>query len=216
VPAGRGHLEAALGHLLTAHLVEIGRRHPGLAGAEGGRQGGPDGRGAQDVAHRLVERAHRDDAHRFEGGRLAGVGGWQQDLADAKPGAEVGDGQAAPHRPDGAVEPELAAKQPLDQGRLRQMPLAGQQSERDRQVEMVAFLAQVGRRQVDDHHQRLEVETAVADGGAHPLAALPHRRVRQPDDMHLGDPVMDVDLHLYGPGLDPPGGRGSRAGEHAY
>lgn len=214
VAAGRGHLEAALGQLLTAHLLEVRRRHPCPAGAEGGRRGGPDRCGTQHVAHRLAQRTHGDDARRCERRGFARIGRRQQDLANAEPGTEVGDGKAAPHRPDGAVEAQLAAEQPPGQGRLRQMPLAGQQRESDRQVEMVALLAQVGRRQVDDHRQRIELEAAVADRGAHPLAAFPHRRVRQPDDVHLGQPMVSIDFHLDGAGLDPPGSGGCGAGEH--
>jgi len=78
----------------------------------------------------------------------------------------------------------------------------GEQAERDRQVEMAAFLQHIGRREVDGDMARRQRQTERRQRRPHPLARLGHRFVRQADngkrrqprgDRHLGLDVDDVD-----------------------
>ncbi len=166
------------------------------------------------MLHCLRQAVDADDRHRVEGGGLAGVCRRQQQLAHRQPGAELGDRQTAADRPDGAVETELAAEDPSLEAVRRQLPMRRQQRQRDRQVEVIAGLAQVRRRQVDDLEPRLQAKAAVAHRRAHPLAALAHGGVRQADDVHSGQAVLQIDLDVDRSGVDAPRGSGGGAGQH--
>ncbi len=52
-----------------------------------------------------------------------------------------------------------------------------------------------------------KLEARVAERGPHPLARLPHGRVREADDRERRQAAADVDLHQDIPGLDPDAGR---------
>jgi len=49
---------------------------------------------------------------------------------------------------------------------------------------------------------------------AHALAALSDRRLGQTDDLHLGEAVGNVDLHLDATGIDAPGCGSGGVGKH--
>ena len=145
-------------------------------------------------------------------------------------------GQHAAHRPDPAVQPELAEQHRVVEHVRRHHLLRGQDRRRDRQVEARAALGQAGRRQVDrDPLGRRPVLAAVHHRRAHPVARLRQRRVRQPDQavrrhadaevgLDLDQVPVDADQrHAAGPGqrhsghpphvLDP--GRAARRPQHA-
>ncbi len=88
-------------------------------------------------------------------------------------------GRRAPSRPS---SPQSRRPASTSGGRCA---VGGEQRERDRQVEVVALLAQVGGREVDGHRPRRQVEAAVGAARAHALAALAHGGVGQPDDLDL-------------------------------
>ena len=73
-----------------------------------------------------------------------------------------------------------------------------QHAERDRQIEVAAFLGQIGRGEIDDDPARRQGEAHGTECRADPLAALGHRLVRQADDgearQAAGDLHLDVDL----------------------
>ena len=211
VAAGRRHLERPLGRLLAAHLREVGAAGAGRSPAA--RHPGRLARSRpQQVVERLGQGVDRDRPHRPQGGGLAGGRGGQEQLLDAERRGELGDREAAPDRPDGAVETELAGEQPPGQGLLGDLAVAREQGQGDPQVQVVALLAQVGRGEVDQDHPRRQPEAGVADRPAHPLPALAHGGVGQADDAHAGELAeVDVDLDLDRPRLDAPGGRGNRS-----
>ena len=71
----------------------------------------------------------------------------------------------------------------------------GDDPQGDGQIEGGPLLADAGRRQIDGDLAHGKLQPAVAQGGQHPLAALPHLGVRQahqvksrqtPADVHLG------------------------------
>jgi hypothetical protein len=160
----------------------------------------------------LGETPQADDRHRLQRRRLGSVRRRQQHLPAPKSISQVGDGEAAPHRANGAVEAELAGDQPTLQSLLGDLLVGREHRQRDGEVEVVALLAEVGRREIDDDGLGFEVEAAVLDRGAHPLAALAHRGVGQTDDLDLRESIVDVDLHLDETSFDSPWGCGCGAG----
>ena len=88
-------------------------------------------------------------------------------------------------------------------------------AKQDRQVELAAFLGQVGRRQV---HRDVLVGHAEADGVqrvAHALAAFRHRLIRQAHDDECLLPGRDAHLHLDGSRLDADERQGGDLTVHA-
>ena len=85
-------------------------------------------------------------------------------------------------------------------------------AERDGQVEMAAFLQQVGGGEIDGDAARRQRQADGDERGAHPFPALAHRLVRQADhgeaghaahaELHLGIHLQAIDA-LEGDRLDP-------------
>jgi hypothetical protein len=207
----RRHLQRPLRRLLPAHLGEVGRSHHDV----GGEGGSGDGRHlglSRQMLDRLGEAPQPQHRDGFERRRFGGVGRRQQDLLEAQPAPEVGDGEAAAHRADGAVEAELAADQPAGQGLLRDLLVGREHRQGDSEVEVVPLLAEVGGSEIDDDGLGFQVEATVLDRGAHPLAALADCGIGEPHDLNLWESVVDVDLDLDGAGFDAPGGGGDGSG----
>src|SRR6185369_9538730 len=110
----------------------------------------------------------------------------------------------AAHGTDGAVETELAAEQAAVEDLLRELIVRGEHGGRDREIEVVAFLAQVGGSEIDDDGLRGQVETTVLDRGSHAFAALSHRDVGETDNLDLWQSVVDVNFDLDGSGFNAP------------
>ena len=89
-----------------------------------------------------------------------------------------------------------------------------QDTQRDRQVEQRAALADVGRRQIDRDPVRGEFEPRVADGAAHAIAAFTHGGVGQPDHRERRHAERHVDLDLHERGFDAEDDGGPQTGEH--
>jgi hypothetical protein len=213
VRSGRGNLERALRGRLAAHVGEVGR-----AGVERTREWRL-GRGrerplAAQVGDGVVERGHRDDGQAAERRALHGVLGRQEQLAHVEAPRELGEGERAAHRPQRAVEPQLAAEEPAGDELRREVVVRDEQRHGDGEVEVVAFLAQVGRRETDDDRSRRQVVTAVPDGAAHALAALAHGGVGQAHELEPGQTEARVHLDLDRQRFDTPGSAGEDAGEH--
>ena len=75
--------------------------------------------------------------------------------------------------------------------------------ERNRQVEMAAFLGKIGRRQVDGDVLERQAKADGMQGVAHPLAAFGDRLVGQADHGEHVPAAADAHLHLDRLGLDP-------------
>jgi hypothetical protein len=102
-----------------------------------------------------------------------------------------------------SIERQLAEQH--DVGNCAAFHHAGcrQHAERDRQIERGAGLPHVGRRQVDGDALGRELEAAVPDCRAHPIAALAHARVGQPDHREHRQPERHVYFHVDRHGVDP-------------
>ena len=213
MPAGGGDLERPLGDLLTAHVGEVGQGSGWLAGAPvGDRGGGRSAAGGVREAGGEIRRGERGTPPGRRG--RPGASRRQEELPGREAAGQIGDREATPHRADGAVEAELAADEAPGERLLRELPVGGEQRQRDREVEVVPLLAEVGGREVHGDRPGGQVEAAVLQRGANPLPALADGGVGQADDLDLGQAVLDVDLDIHRPGLDPPGGGGNRTGEH--
>ena len=122
------------------------------------------------------------------------------------------------HRAPAAIEPSSASSPAIASrasASQSQLPGGGQQRRRDRQVEPGPGLAQARRREVGDDPPQRELEAAVGERRAHPLARLAHRRVGQADDREGRQAAVDVDLDPDRPGRDAVEGECPRGGEHA-
>ncbi|QYU69228.1 hypothetical protein J4558_03540 [Leptolyngbya sp. 15MV] len=94
---------------------------------------------------------------------------------------------------DGAYEIVVRA---TDQLLCIRHPHRRQQRQRHRQVVVRPFLGQVGGRQVDGDPLGRQCQPHRGKRGAHPLLALAHRLVGQPDDVEPGQPRRDRALDL--------------------
>ena len=100
--------------------------------------------------------------------------------------------QRARHRPDGAVERQFpdgrVARDRVGRDRLH----GDHHGEHDRQVELAAFLGQVGGSEVHRHVPVGHAEADGVQGVAHALAAFGDRLIGQPDDDERGLPRRDA------------------------
>ena len=87
------------------------------------------------------------------------------------------DRERAAHRPDCAVERELAKDDGVVDLASGNETGRRQHAEGDREVEGRAHLADVGRGEVDRHVTPRKFETGVPDGALHTVAALAHAGV---------------------------------------
>ena len=97
---------------------------------------------------------------------------------------------------DGAVEAEFAQRREARQLVRRQYAHGAEHGERDRQIEMAAFLQDVGRRQVDDDALGRQPQADGAERAAHALAAFADGLVWQADDDDADGARQDLHLHV--------------------
>ena len=160
------------------------------------------------------ERSEPGDREVVDEPRLAGVGGGDRDAGASARCGLLRHREHAVQRPDRAVERELARKPPAGERLGRELLRRAEDGRGDRQVEPRTRLAQVGGRQARGDPLERELEAAVDDRGPHPLARLPHRRVRQPDERERGQAAVDVDLDVDRQRVDALEGHGPGAGKH--
>ena len=204
-----GDLQSALGGFHAAHLGQVGRaRQLGHAGGVG--RGEHLGAAEMvDQAEQVGRRQHLDAAGP---GGLAALGGRADQPERAR---RRGDRrrQHPGHRVQRAVQREFAEGGEFPDFLAGQHVHGGQHGERDRQVEMAAFLQQVGRGEVDQHPFWRQREAHGGQGGAHPLARLAHRLVRQADHQEGGNARGYLHLHFHRHRLDAGEGEGLHAGD---
>ena len=108
-------------------------------------------------------------------------------------------GQHARNRTQASVEPQLAHQQEAAQIVDAQRAISAENADGNGQIEPGAFLLQVGGRQVDGDVRGRNQVAGVLDGGAHAVAALPHRRVGQPHGVKMilvGHNATVIDFHV--------------------
>ncbi len=96
---------------------------------------------------------------------------------------------------DTPVEREFAENQVAAQARaILEHVLRGENSERQRQIERRSFLARVGRREIDRHLARREIEAGIFQRRLDPIERLLDRALGQPDEPMRRHSGADVDF----------------------
>src|SRR5665213_1721893 len=131
---------------------------------------------------------------------------------DARRAEPVGHRQHTGHCAHRAVEGQLA-DEPVAVDPERTVAEA-EDGHGDAEVEARALLGYLRRGQVDGEPAGGELETGVADGGAHTLPRLLDGPVSQADDGEVGQAVGDVCLDHHGDTGEAVNAAGDGAGEH--
>ncbi len=199
MPAGGGDGDGALGHLLAADVGEVdfvaGQRLEPFV--EPGR-GGVDLDLAGEKADRLGQAGDGDDFDAFDHGRLARTfGRHQQPLQRGVFGRGDGDRQGAFRRPRVAVERQLADDRIAIELVRFDLTAAGQNAQRDRQIERGGLLGQISGGQVDYNPVLRPHEAGIDQRPLDAMGAFFHGGLGQPDEHGLGQgAVGDVDFNL--------------------
>ena len=124
------------------------------------------------------------------------------------------DGQDTLDRAHRSIQSEFAGNAAI--GQAWQVPPLhdGQHAERNGEVEAGTLLFDVGGGQIDRGAPARPTVTAVRHGGGHPVFALLHRSVGQPDNNDFGIAASLVDLDLHLPRVSTVEGGGIDLGQH--
>src|SRR5688500_10771262 len=206
VPARRRDLECALRRLLPDDVGEIHLPAGCSRGLWRDR-----GRASRVTLEMVDGTSQRRDPDRLSptGRGFRGVRGRDERRDDASTCGATHTGQHATHAADRSIERELPDAELGDVD--RELTARAEDAERDREVESRAFLTALRGREVHRDPTERELEPAVSDRRAHPLARLAHGGVGEADDVEAGQPARDVDLDRHELGLETP----QRAGGHA-
>ena len=128
-------------------------------------------------------------------GRLAAAGRGADQAALASHGVDRGR-QHAGNRSQRAVERRFAESDVAGDLVAGQHAHHRQQAEGDRQIEMTAFLENVGGSEIDGDPFRWQPEPEGMQRGAHPLATLGDRLVGQTDDGKGDDAAGHLHLNI--------------------
>ena len=157
---------------------------------------------AAEVVDEGDQRARGQDGGLARPGRLRPAG-LRADQAQAHGAGGHGRRQGAGHRRDLAVEVQLADRRPAVQGVLRDDAHGRHQRQRDRQVVVVAFLGQVGRREVGDDPPARQGQAQAGEGRRAPARALSATALSaRPTTTKAAWPPVELDLDVDAPGLD--------------
>ena len=115
-----------------------------------------------------------NDGYRVQRGALTAARFRQQHFAELATSGQFRDCQAAPNTPYSAVETELATKESSFQAGLWKVTVGREQGERNGEIEMVTFFAEIGWSQVDRDGPRWKVETTILERRSNTLAAFAH------------------------------------------
>ena len=132
----------------------------------------------------------------------------------APPTSLESDGQDTLDRAHRSIQSEFAGNAAI--GQAWQVPPLhdGQHAKRNGEVEAGTLLFDVGGGQIDRGAPARPTVTAVRHGGGHPVFALLHRSVWQPDNNDFGIAASLVDLDLHLPGVSTVEGGGIDLGQH--
>jgi len=128
---------------------------------------------------------------------------------------EKGHGENTPDGFHGPVEGKLARYEMAFERLHFQGPHGGEDADGDGQVEGRAFLADIGRGEIDGYAVPGELEAGILYGGPDPLLALLHRGLGQSDDSERRQAVGDIHLHIDLYPVDPVNGSSGNACDHS-
>ena len=204
VPAGGRNDHGSPRQRLPHHVRKIRHLLPCVLRVKGDDSGRGERADALQRLHHLAGGMGRVDGH----GAGAGLGCLGSVLCrdiqrpDAVLGGGKRHGQHAGYRAQAAVQRKLAQKGSVG-GHLLQLAAGGKQCQKQRQVVYRTGLAHIGGGKVDGDAPVREAEAKVFDGGAYPVCAFPHGRVRQTYDGKRGQPAGNIGLHRNGKAAQP-------------
>ena len=150
---------------------------------------------------KLNERSRREDVHLRAGPRGFRTAGLRADQAETERTRGDRCRKNARDRRERSVQSELAEDGKPGERVGRHCANRRHKPERNRQIEVTAFLRQIRRRHVDGDAFRRQREPGRYQCGAHALLRFGHRFVRKSDEIERGQPGRHLDLHVNGPRL---------------
>jgi len=213
---GGCHLEGPLGLPLVPDVGEInvvacrGAPHVTLVPREG-----EEFPLSLEVVEDLEEMVGPEDGDVPHHGGFPAVAHGNDDGAHAFLPGEKGHGENTPDGFHGPVEGKLARYEMAFERLHFQGPHGGEDADGDGQVEGRAFLADIGRGEIDGYAVPGELEAGILYGGPDPLLALLHRGLGQSDDSERRQSVGDIHLHIDLYPVDPVNGSSGNACDHS-
>ena len=195
--SGRGDLERALRLLLAVDLSEVVLDVSRRGAVEAFRRRWCNRLKAEDVVHDGDERWAWNHLEPVDQRCLSGIGDRHEDAFIAERAQATSRDQDTVDVANRAVEGELAQERAVRWGRFARP--RQRDGNRDRKVEGGAFLAHLGRRQVDRETRVRKLEPAVADRRTNALASLLDRCRREADQHECDLTPPDVSLDMDGP-----------------
>ena len=187
---------------LAVHVREIRRRFSRRRRRRGALRSRHEPGRIVHRMHRLAKGRHPIQPQARNDGRFGLVAQGQQESAVAVAARARGHRQYAASRLYRAVERQRANQQQVVDVAPGDAPGRGQHAERNRQIEVRPFLADVSRGEVDGDAVRREFVARIANRAADAVAALADARIGESDHGERRQPERDVDLHLHRKGLD--------------
>ena len=211
MPPGGGDLQGPL-HILLAHdLREVRSRLRLLRPDPGG--GGAQPRPAPQVLEQGGGVLHRVDRQPAGQGGLGGVLRRDVQLPDPASGGGHGHGEHPGDGPQGPRQGQLPQKGGLRRRGL-DVPLGGQDAQKDGQIVHGALLPQGGGGQVDGDPGHGEAGAAALDGRPDPLSGLLDGGVRKPHHVEGREPARQGALHRDLVACDPLEAEGVDGDDH--
>ena len=156
-----------------------------------------DGFAPLQVIHHLPQAARRIDPQSLNARHFLGVPFRQNNVHNPLLARADDHRQRAAHGVQRTIQRQFAQHQRPRQVHALQLPRRHQDADGNRQIERRAFLSLVGGREIHRQARNGHGKSAVDDGGAHAVAALLDRRIRQSDNLQRRHPRRRVDLHLH-------------------
>ena len=218
MPARAGDFEGALGRLLAVDVAQIDRilRRLRKQFSRIHLRRSERLRRIYQV-YRLRQRTQSKHLHAFDHGCFARVGFRNGERAQSSfPRGQRG-GKSATHGPHAAVERQFTEEHAFAERFAEERTQTAEQPQRHRKIEPGAFLAHVGRREIDGHTLPVgEFVAAVFQRGLDSFAAFLDGVVRQSDNIEvLHSRRADVYLDLDEIGINPVHRGADRLKEHA-
>ena len=201
VRAGRGDLNRTAACLLAPHIRQVVARLERRRRGSHRRDDGARGWRHEDAGG-FGQRSHRKERQPIDDRGLGQVRVRKHEPR-AGPTRGRGDRQQAAHGRNAPIEGHATDHHEIRWGAVRQHAGRREDTQRNRQVERCADLAEIGGREADRDARSGKGKSRIPNGCAHAVAALAHRRVRQADHRHAWQPAArHIDFHGNGNRFD--------------
>ena len=204
VPARGGNFQRAFGGLLALDVHEIrARRALGHELIVGNRNQRLNGTLAGKMRHHLFQVPGGKDGDSIHTAYLHGVRLRKHNGAQPQRASGQHHWQHAAHRLNGPIERKLAHKRHAHERRAGDIALAGQEANRNGQIETRAFLFPIGGREIDRDALLGHFIAAVQNGRLYALAGFTHGGIRQAHDFERGHAKAHVHLRAHRKAINP-------------